>query len=102
MRNVSHKSCRKNLLCSIFFFENRAVYEIMWKNIVDPDRPQMTKWRMLIGCLIPKAKNLNSEYVILFALPLQEGLLKAHQCYVIRIFPLLLINIPRTAHRTGM
>jgi hypothetical protein len=23
-------------------FENRAVYEIMWKNAVDPDRPQMT------------------------------------------------------------
>jgi hypothetical protein len=25
-----------------FFSENRAVYEIMWKNIVEPDRPQMT------------------------------------------------------------
>jgi len=24
------------------FSENRAVYEIMWKNIVEPDRPQMT------------------------------------------------------------
>jgi len=24
------------------FFENRAVYEIMWKNIVEKDRPQMT------------------------------------------------------------
>jgi hypothetical protein len=23
-------------------FENRAVYEITWKNVVDPDRPQMT------------------------------------------------------------
>jgi len=22
--------------------KNRAVYEIMWKNIVQPDRPQMT------------------------------------------------------------
>jgi len=25
-----------------FFSENQAVYEIMWKNIVQPDRPQMT------------------------------------------------------------
>ena len=25
-----------------FFPENRAVYEIMWKNIVEPERPQMT------------------------------------------------------------
>jgi hypothetical protein len=24
------------------FSENRAVYEIMWKNMVQPDRPQMT------------------------------------------------------------
>jgi hypothetical protein len=24
------------------FRENRAIYEIMWKNIVEPERPQMT------------------------------------------------------------
>jgi len=23
------------------FFENRAVYKIMWKNMVETDRPQM-------------------------------------------------------------
>ena len=27
--------------CNLFF-ENRAMYEIMWKNIVDQDTPQMT------------------------------------------------------------
>jgi len=32
-----------HILCTITFFsfENRAVYEIMWKNIVQPDGPQM-------------------------------------------------------------
>jgi hypothetical protein len=30
--------------------ENRAVYEIIWKNVVDPARPQMTVWRMRIAC----------------------------------------------------
>jgi hypothetical protein len=25
-----------------FFSENRAVYGIMWKNMVEPGRPQMT------------------------------------------------------------
>ena len=25
-----------------FFFENRIIYEITWKNIVEADRPQMT------------------------------------------------------------
>ena len=27
---------------NFFFFENRAVYEVMWKSAEDPDRPQMT------------------------------------------------------------
>jgi hypothetical protein len=31
------------------FLENRAVYEIMWKNIVVPDRQQKTTWRMRIA-----------------------------------------------------
>ena len=30
----------------IFFLENHTVYEIMWKNTVEPDRLQMTMWRM--------------------------------------------------------
>jgi hypothetical protein len=37
------------------FFENCAVYEILWKNIVGRGRPQMTIWRMRIGCWITKA-----------------------------------------------
>ena len=39
------KTC---ILCSVtffFFFANRGIYEIMWKNIVESDRPQMTIWR---------------------------------------------------------
>jgi len=34
----------KHILYSItfFFFQNRAIYEIMRKNIIDPDRSQMT------------------------------------------------------------
>jgi hypothetical protein len=31
-----------------FFPENRAIYEIMWKNVL-PGGPQMTTWRMRIG-----------------------------------------------------
>jgi len=33
-----------------FFFENLAVYERMWKNIVEPGRPQMAIWRVRIAC----------------------------------------------------
>jgi hypothetical protein len=44
MRNVSDKSFtgNQNSLCSILLSENPAVYEITWKNMVEPDRPQMT------------------------------------------------------------
>ena len=50
-----------------FFFENRAVYGIMWKDIVEPARPQMTIWGMSIACWIPKATNAYSEYIIIIA-----------------------------------
>ena len=36
-----------------FFFENRALYEIMQKSIVEPERPQITKWRVRIACWVP-------------------------------------------------
>jgi hypothetical protein len=79
MRNVLGKSCRElqknTFLCSITFFpENRAVYEIMWKNIAEPGRPHMTRWRMRIACWTAKATNTHSRYVILLAFLLQQWL----------------------------
>jgi len=38
------------MLNKFFSPENRAVYEVMWKIMVQPDRPQMTIWRMRIAC----------------------------------------------------
>jgi len=46
----------------------------MWKNIVEPDKPQMTIWRMRIACWTTRAKNTHSEYVILIAFPRQQWL----------------------------
>jgi hypothetical protein len=51
------------------FFENRAVYKIMWKNTVERGRPQMTIWRRRIACWISP-----SQHVILIASPLQQRL----------------------------
>ena len=47
MRYVSDSSCTENqdthfVFNDAFFFENRAVYEIMCNNSIQPDRPQMT------------------------------------------------------------
>ena len=55
-----------------FFFLNRAVYEIMCNDFVEPGKQQMTIWRMRIGCWIPKATNTHSNCVILIAFPLQQ------------------------------
>ena len=61
---------KTHILCSVtVFFENRAVYEIMWKNIVELGRPHMAIRRMRIACWILKATNTHSEYVILIAFP---------------------------------
>jgi len=57
---------------SNFFPENRAVYETLWINIVEPDRPQVAVWLMSIACWIPKATNTHLQYVILTAFPLQQ------------------------------
>jgi hypothetical protein len=57
-----------------FIFENRTVYEIMWLNIVEPGRPQVTAWRMRIACWILKVTNTHSEYVIVITFPLQQWL----------------------------
>jgi hypothetical protein len=62
------------MFITFFPLENRAVGEMMWKNIVKPDRPQMIIWRTGIACWIPKATEILSEYVIPIAFPLQQWL----------------------------
>jgi hypothetical protein len=71
MRNVSDKSCTENqnthFVSSNTFFENRAVYEIMWENTVQPDRLQTKIWRMRFACWINTATETHSEYEVLIA-----------------------------------
>jgi len=45
MRNVPLKNLEKikrHILYSVIFSENHGIYEIIWKNVVEPDRPQVT------------------------------------------------------------
>jgi hypothetical protein len=71
MRNVSDKICRENenthFVFSEFLTENRAVYEIMWKNIVEWGRPQMTLRRMRIACCIPEATDTHTQNTYWFS-----------------------------------
>ena len=72
MRNVADESIEKfktRFMFHNFFSENCAVYEIMCKNILDPDRARKTIWRMRNACLTTNATNTHP--VTLVALPLQ-------------------------------
>jgi len=55
-----------HFLCTEMCFEDRAVYEIMWKNIVQPARPQVTIWSMRIICLRLQTHTQNMWYLLLF------------------------------------
>jgi hypothetical protein len=62
--------------CLITFFKNCTIYEIMWKNIVQLGRPQMTIWDTHIPYWIHMATNTHPQYVILIAFLLQQWLHK--------------------------
>ena len=53
------------------FMYNPAVYEIMWRNFAERDRPQMTIWRWRIACWIALSINTHLDYVIFIAFPPQ-------------------------------
>ena len=68
------------MLNKFIHFEKHAVCEIMCSNTVEPDRPQITIWRMRYACWISMATNTHSEYVQRIA----------PQRYVTRALPVLL------------
>ena len=59
MRNISYKICRESqnthFMFNDFFYENRAVYELIWKNMVESERPLMTIRRVAFACWEGKA-----------------------------------------------
>jgi len=67
---MSQTEFKTQISCSITVFENRAVYEIRWKNTVEACRPQMAIWRMRISCCIPNTTNTDLQYVTLIVYPL--------------------------------
>ena len=70
------KRCRENqnthFMFHNFFPENCVFYGRMWKNIVQPVTPQMTKWCMLYACWETRVTNTHSAYVMFIAFPLQQ------------------------------
>jgi hypothetical protein len=78
------------------FSENRAVYEIMWKNMVEP-AGQATDdniiRHMRFACWVTKATKTHTEYVILIAFPRQQCL--SERASVLRYTYIACLVIPR-------
>jgi len=76
MINVSDNICSQNqktdFILNNLLTKTRAVYEIMYKNMVQSKRPQVTIYYG--ACWITKAANTHSEYVIFFYFPKQQCL----------------------------
>ena len=63
--NVFRENQNTNFVFSNFFFsENHTIYQIMWKNMVQSDRPQMTIWRMRIACWTTETLDTNTQEFI--------------------------------------
>jgi len=64
---------------------------MLWENTVEPERPQMTVWR--IAWLNPNDINIHSEYVMLIAFPLQKLLHERASVLRYNTLPILLNNV---------
>jgi len=73
-----------HILCTMAFFLNHSVNEILWKNIVESGRPNKIIWRMGISWWIPKPINTRSEYVVLCFSNCNNDYTNAPQGYVTR------------------
>jgi len=62
----------------------------MWKNILEPDWPQMTIWHMRIACRIPKAADTHSECVILFFFT-EKVVARTRRIFTLRLYVACLV-----------
>jgi hypothetical protein len=79
MTNVSDKSCRENQNTNFIFtnfFENRAVYEIMWKKYGRAGLATDDNVGDALSGRLTKATNTHAEYGILICFPRQQWLHK--------------------------
>ena len=66
----------ENIKTLFFFPENRAVYEVMWDNMVQPHRQQLTiqygAEKVRFACRVTKARTQkHTLYLVLLVLPWQ-------------------------------
>ena len=80
------------ILCSIAFFENRVVYEIMWENSVELDRPQMTTEHGACASRVGYLRLHTGTHSVSNMYCFSTGCTNAPHCYVICHVPVLLLS----------
>ena len=82
------EKAKTHILNSIYFF-NCAVYEITWKNTVEPGRPQMTYGAHTLhaGYLCLQTHIQNMQYLLLFHC--NSGCTNVPQYYILHTLPVL-------------
>ena len=79
--------------------EIRAIYEIMWKYMVQLDRPQVKIIRRMgFEFWVTKATDTHSEYTIRIAFHCNSGYRNAPLCYVVRTVSVCLSCIIFISH----
>jgi len=95
MRTILDKSCKKNENIFFFVFENLDFYEIMWKNIVELDRPRMVLWiteariRTLTQDISPATMVTRTR----LSVTLYQQFLSFYWFYMTSGFPLVCCNV---------
>lgn len=82
------------ILWSLFFFDNPAICEIIWKNIAKPDKPQTSIRRMRFARWITEATYTHTHtYDMRYLLHFHDnnGYVNVPQCYVYIHNPLLFL-----------
>jgi len=77
MRNVPEKIVEKietQIFCSVTHFWKSCLFEITWKNMVEPRGPQLKISSVLLISWINKATDTHPEYAVLMTFPLQKWL----------------------------
>jgi hypothetical protein len=70
----------------------------MWKNVLQPGRPQMAIWGMRVPGWITKATNTHSEYVTTITFHFNNGYMNGPQCYVISTLPVIFFSVDVFVH----
>jgi hypothetical protein len=74
-------------------FKNSVVYEVMWNNIVERDKSQMTIWHIHIASWIPKATDTHSEYLILIGFSIVTMVTKTRLVVTLHVYFLCCFDI---------